>query len=81
MRTDNASSIAWELDFWRRRMPLDSALLKVMRNWGFGDGKADKEGRTSRNAGRGIQDLKALLERRGFDLSGSRLKARRAPRR
>jgi hypothetical protein len=81
VRNEAAQCIALEFDHWLRKMPLDPALLRVARNWGYGDGRADKDGRTSLNAGRGIEDLKALLERQGCDLSGSRLKARRAPRR
>lgn len=78
MRLDQQDIVAREFDHWLTKgLPLDEALLRTARNWGFGDGKADHKGRTR---GRGIEDLKALLRRQGRDVSGSRLRATRAPR-
>lgn len=74
-RQDQADGIADYFDHWRARCAsLDEALLKVAREWGFGDGKADRRGRAE---GRGIEDLRALLASEGRDVSASMLKAGR----
>jgi hypothetical protein len=77
-RRDDAAAIVLTYDMRRRKGDtVDEALLHTMREWGFGDGRADRQGRVS---GRGLKDLKDLLNSHGRDLSGSKLRPKRTRR-
>jgi len=67
------AEMALEYREFRKRFTINESLLKCMRGWGYGDGKADARGRFA-----GLDHVKQALKKQGIaEVARTSLKAKR----